>query len=219
MTRNSVISLICVALGLGACGKDTPPATSPDGGGAVAANDDGAGTEDAVEDGTDDLEPDPDSADDWDPEAGGSGYVADEGPVSPVEDPRADITEPTQMATVTIEIKSGGGKVRKNSPQYVQWNQLTRIPVDFQGQIHEFDVQVKNNGGNVGVILSYNVGADAVLADYSFDTKPKFREVLRIEDGMALAITVTPKTVKPYSKKEREKLEGKSEKDPLAGAK
>ena len=101
----------------------------------------------------------------------------------------------------------------------MQWDQLTRIPVDFNGQIHEFDVQVANKGGQVGVTISYNVGSEAVLADYKFDTKPKFREVLRIDNGMALAITVTPKTVKPYTKKEREKLEGKAEKDPLAGAK
>ncbi len=210
-----------MALGLGACGKDNAPTTAPEGGGAVASTEQPPAspeTSEPAEDGTDGLEADPDSAADWNPEAGDSDYVAEDGPVAPVEDPRADITEPTEMATVTIEIKGDGGKVRKNSPQYVQWDQLTRIPVDFQGQIHEFDVQVANKGGQVGVTISYNVGSDAVLADYKFDTKPKFREVLRIDNGMALAITVTPQTVKPYTKKERERLEGKAEKDPLAGA-
>jgi hypothetical protein len=224
VSRNSLIVLMTAALGVAACGKSkTPETTVPSDGGAPHSDAPvAAASASEPDDGTSDLEADPDSADDWDPEAGGSDYVAeaDAGPVSPVEDPRADLTEPTEMATVTIEIKGNGGKVRKSSPQYVQWKQLTRIPVDFEGQIHEFDLELsKSSASSLGVVISYTLGAEDVLRDYKFDTKPKFREVLRIDNGTALAITITPKTVKPYTKKEREKLEGGAEKDPLAGAK
>lgn len=224
--------LVGALTALFACQKTDAP-TPPDGGGAAPDPTADAGA-DPADLGAADPEPAADDAaagdtaadgapDDGAGDASGEGAVAvgdSGGPASVPEDPAEGLTAPTSMASVKLEIKGEDGKVFKDKPKVIRWDQLTRIPIDFGSRMHEFDLLLGQDGKKaVDVQLSYTVGGKEVLRKYRFDTKVGTREVIQIEGGVAVAVTVTPKTVKPKPAAERDKVKTSDSRDPLAGAK
>jgi hypothetical protein len=213
---------LVIVFALAACGKpDAPvPTTHPEEADAapVSESDPGPGPQPGSSDPEAPLPDEEASSSGADPESDPQPAARAPGdPVSVPEDPAEGLTEPTSFANVKLEIKQGP-KVHKDPGQTIRWDELTRIPIDVEGQIHEFLVHVTRAGENTEVMMSYNRAGNEILRKYTFDTKVKKREVLRIDDGTALAVTVTPLTVKPHksSHKKVERVEGN---DPLTGAK
>jgi hypothetical protein len=212
-----------------ACGKPaaTTPPVDP---GAAPSSDPAAPASDPAatpdEEGTPEAPAEAPAAEDGGGE-GGEGEaegaaVAVEDPNAPApvpEDPADGLTEPTSMASVKLEIKGEDGKVFKDKGKVIRWDQLTRIPIDFGSRMHEFDILLGQDKKSVGVQISYFVGGKEVLRKYRFDTKVGTREVIQIEGGVAVALTVTPKTIKPKPAAERDKVDAGGSRDPLAGAK
>lgn len=154
-----------------------------------------------------------------DPAASTGTWVDPEGPVPVPEDPSEGLSEPTSFANVKLEIKTSDGKVMRDKGKVIAWRQPTKIPFEFQGGVHEFVIDVVRDGKTANVELSYELDGMEVLRTYELETQIGKREVIRIEDGTALALTVTSKTIKPKTKAEREKIEARKGKDPLSGAK
>lgn len=226
VTRASTVTFFSVLLSvLPACGKPDAPTTPPgDPGGAPATTSEEAvpadGPDEVSEEEPDASEAAPQGASDEPTDDQTVAAVSDPNtPASVPEDPAEGLTEPTNMASVKLEIKGEDGKVFKDKPKVIRWDQLTRIPIDFGSRLHEFDLLLGQDKKSVDVQISYTVGGKEVLRKYRFDTKVGTREVIQIEGGVAVALTVTPKTIKPRPAAERDKVEAGGSRDPLAGAK
>lgn len=127
-----------------------------------------------------------------------------------------------QVALVKIEIKQPTGNVVKNEGDLVEWNEDAAVVIDTEDQKHAVSLKLgreSEKASKVNVTLAYDLDGQPVIAPYSFDTRVKKREVVRIEGGLAIAVTITPKTVQlEPPKKKREKIEGvKDPNDPLDG--
>jgi hypothetical protein len=226
--RASSLHLISIVVALAACAKpDAPSTTSPEdateptpvsesnpGPGPVPGDSDPEAP--TADDPTTDDPGTEDAAIDEAASADEPAARAPGDPVSVPEDPADGLTEPTSFANVKLEIKQGP-KVHKDPGQTIRWEELTRIPIEVEGQVHEFIVHVSRAGEKAEVMMSYNRGGKEILRKFTFDTKIKKREVLRIDDGSALAVTVTPQMVKP-AKSAHKKVEKVQGNEPLSGA-
>lgn len=132
-------------------------------------------------------------------------------------------TQTKHVAMVKVEIKQESGKVVKNSGDVVEWNKDAKVVIEADEHKHDVSLKVGREGDKskkLNVTLAYDRDGEAVIAPYSFDTRVKKREVIRIEGGIAIAVTVTPKTVKVEApkKKKRDKISGAEDPtDPLDG--
>ena len=217
--RASSLQVLSIVLVLAACGKkDAPPTTNP---GEVET----PVSESTPGPGPTSSDVDPEAPTAEDPSEGeGEGEPAGDEPVArapgdPVsvpEDPAEGITEPTSYANVKLEVKMGP-KVYRDPGKTIRWDELTKIPIDIDGQIHDFVVLVSREGEKAEIMMSYARGGTEILRKYTFDVKVKKREAFSTDDGTALAVTVTPQMVKPHKSghKKVEKVEGN---DPLVGA-
>jgi hypothetical protein len=137
------------------------------------------------------------------------------------EEEHAEAASTKQLALVKIEIKEPGGKVVANEGDLVEWNEDANVVIDAERR-HAVTLELKREGdrtNKIKVKLAYDVDGQPIIAPHSFDTRVKKREVIRIEGGLAIAITVTPKTVQVEPpKKKREKIDGVGDpNDPLDG--
>ncbi len=221
--RASSLQILSIVLVLAACGKkDAPATTHPDDGQTtqVSESNPGPGPSDS------DVDPEAptaeESGDEGDESEGTSEASTGRAPGDPVsvpEDPASEITEPTSFANVKLEVKMGP-KVYRDPGKVIRWDELTKIPLDIDGQTHDFVVLVSRENeksDKVEIMMSYVRGGTEILRKYTFDVKAKKREAFSTDDGTALAVTVTPQIVKPAKSghKKVEKVEGD---DPLVGA-
>ncbi|MBL4686972.1 MAG: hypothetical protein JKY37_20420 [Nannocystaceae bacterium] len=223
-----VLSLVIAAsaLGLG-CSKDTAPTTPPTDASAPNATDasdapsESPDDESQTDDGTADAKG-TDATTDTAPEDApvSAGPLTDEyGAVAVAKNPRAEVTEVSKWASLKTEIRTPSGKVFKDKGKAFPYDQPTRLDFDFEGITHTFLIDLERAGkGKASVKLTYLAGGEEVVRNYGFDAKLNKREVLRLDDGTALALTVSNKTIKPLPKEEREQLKGADgSRDPLAG--
>lgn len=111
-----------------------------------------------------------------------------------------------QVAQVKLEIRQESGKVAKNTAQ-LEWNAASGISfeaADHQHDVHLELVRPSAKSNKLSITVAYERDGEAIIAPYTVDTKVKKREVIRIEGGLAIALTVTPKKVKvaaPIDKK------------------
>lgn len=160
------------------------------------------------------------------------------GPAAPVGAAEGDQTAeaPRQVAQIKIEIKLESGRVIKPEDNFtVEFGVDNSLEIQAEGSSHLFSVKVDKKGSkkdskDVSVTVGYNRDGEAVIAPYTFDTKVKKREVVRVEGGLAIALTVTPKkaegdkppedeeVVPEEKQKPRDKIEiSEDEDDPLGG--
>jgi hypothetical protein len=137
-------------------------------------------------------------------------------------DGETEAAQTRQLALVKIEIKQPSGKIVKNEGALVEWNENASVVIDADERKHAVSLQVKRESekaSKLEVTLAYDVDGNPIIAPYSFDTRVKKREVIHIEGGLAIALTVTPKTVRAEPpKKKREKIEDAGNaNDPLDG--
>jgi hypothetical protein len=228
MRRNTFVSLIAALTLLApfACDKSSPDSAPPDAGDAppvaeVDASDAQSGEDDATDDPVaeapdDSPQPSEEPADD--DAAPIPVATSPSGPRPVPADPAEGLTEPTNMATIRLEIKDQDGKVFKDSPKVVHWDERFRIPVDIGSRVHEVDVEVGRDGKTIDLVLGYLLDGQELVRNFRLEINPNKRELIRIEGGIALAITVGSKTIKPKPQKERDQVKAPSGSDPLEGA-
>jgi hypothetical protein len=216
------ILALTTAFAASACDKpssgpaSTPPqaaaeddTSSPAEGAAPPVEDEA--TAEPEEPGSEGLEPD-----DGDAGLGPAAETASTDPVEVPEDPAEGLTEPTSFATVKMEIRTPDGKVFRDNGKVIRWDQLTRIPIDFEAKQHEFIVEVKRSGKKATIELSYVLDGTDVVRNVPIETKIGKRELLRIDDGTALAVTIGTKTIKPKPPSQQ-KIETPKGNQPLTG--
>ena len=216
MMRTTLLSVLA-SLTLHGCDKSSPDSASPDDAGAVVSAEPAA-LESAPEPAADPA-PEPEGEDE-EPEDEPLPVVATpEGPSPVPADPAVGLTQPTSMATVKLEIKDDGGKVLKDKPRVLRFDETFRIPLELGGRVHELDIEVTREGkGFEVVVVSYVLEGQQLVRNYRMEASANKREVIHIEGGIGLAITVGSKTIKPKPQKERDKVETPAGDDPLAGA-
>lgn len=136
----------------------------------------------------------------------------------------AEKAETKNVALVKVEIRQESGKVIKNNGDLVGWNEDASLKIKSDDITHALEVKVVRDGDKskkASVTLAYARGGEAIIAPYTFDVKLKKREVIQIEGGLAIALTVVPKKVAvkkeeapPSDSHKVEKIDGD---DPLAG--
>ena len=113
------------------------------------------------------------------------------------ENTKAEAEADREVAQVKIEIKLESGRVVKPDDLFtVDYGVENALEIQADGSSHQLKLKVDrkgNKGKFVALTVGYDRDGEAVVAPYTFDAKVKKREVLRIEGGMALAFTITPK--------------------------
>jgi hypothetical protein len=124
------------------------------------------------------------------------------------------------MALVKIEVRLEDGGVVKNKGDLLKWNNKGTVVFDGQGQTHSFEITPRHNGDKLSIKIGYSRNGEPIFAPFDYETGPNQRELLEIDDGLSLAITVTPKKVDSKSKPKRDdSIEGPEDDDPLGGIK
>jgi len=116
------------------------------------------------------------------------------------EDNEVQAESPREVAQIKIELKLDSGRVVKMDDLFtVDWGVQNQLEIEADGSNHQLSLMVERTGDKKSKKLSITVGYDrdgeAIIAPYTFDTKLKKREVVRIEGGLAIALTVTPKVL------------------------
>jgi hypothetical protein len=103
----------------------------------------------------------------------------------------------TNKAHVKLEIKQEDGKVLRNKGDLLDWGQSGTVVIEADEHKHAIELQLtKGSDSTLTVTLAYERDGNPVVAPYTFDTKLKKREVIHIEGGAAIALTISPKAVK-----------------------
>lgn len=128
-----------------------------------------------------------------------------------------------QVAQVKVELKTEGGRVIKGDAQ-LEWGAPGNVELASEGHTHTIGLEVARAADDkpeVTVTLRYHLDDKLVVAPFTFDAKVKKREVLRIEGGPAIALTVTPKKVKappPEEEAPKDKIDVQGDPEsPLGG--
>ena len=137
-----------------------------------------------------------------------------------------------EVAQIKIEIKLESGRVVKPDDNFtVDFGVENSLAIEADGSRHQFMLKVerkadasdegegkkkkdKKKDEVVALTVGYDRDGEPIVAPYTFDAKLKKREVLRIEGGMALACTITPKKVKGDAPPPDETEEEPEDKDP-----
>lgn len=171
-----------------------------------------------------------------DDEAGEDGDEGTEGDGSEgAEQPKDEV------AQVKIEIKLESGRVVKPESAFtLDYGVDSNLEIQAEGAKHQFLLNIKRKGKEgkdakeVSITVGYDRDGEAIIAPFTFDAKVKKREVLRIEGGIAIAFTITPKKVEgaappegeqqpeqpqeqPKEKEKKKKIETCDSDDPLCG--
>lgn len=149
--------------------------------------------------------------------------------------PKTEAEPARQVAQVRIEVKLESGRVVKPESDFtVDYGVDSELELQAEGASHQFLLNIKPKGDGkkeVSITVGYDRDGEAIITPYTFDAKVKKREVLRIEGGVAIAFTITPKKVEgegaeppadeeqpaPPKKKPKDKIEVCEENDPLCG--
>jgi hypothetical protein len=146
-----------------------------------------------------------------------------------------------EVAQVKIEIKLESGRVVKPESAFtIDYGVDSNLEIQAEGAKHQFMLNIKRKGKEgkeakeVSITVGYDRDGEAIIAPFTFDAKVKKREVLRIEGGIAIAFTITPKKVEgvappegeqqpeeplepPKEKEKKKKIETCDSDDPLCG--
>jgi hypothetical protein len=159
---------------------------------------------------------------------------ADEG-VAASDADDAEEDAPKDVASVKIELKQPSGKVLKYDGAILDWGADGNVSFKADDHVHDVALRIDRAGDQKAISLTvgYTKDGQPIIASHTVDSEIKKREVIRIEGGLAIAITVTPKankaaTPKPEEEepKEEEKpkkkdriIDGGGGNDPLDGVK
>ena len=121
-----------------------------------------------------------------------------------------------------VEIKQSSGKVLRGKPRQLEWEAQSSVQLEADGHVHDVQLQVEkkdDQGRKLGVTLAYDVDGEAVIAPFEYDTTAKKREILRVDGGIALAVTLTPKKIEIEAPEPDDDIEVPDGQNPLDGLK
>lgn len=147
--------------------------------------------------------------------------------------------EPADQASVKIELKQPSGKILKYDGALLDWGADGNVTFKQDDHVHDVSLRIDRSddkGAAISLTVGYTKDGKPIIEPQTVDSEIKKREVIRIEGGVAIAITVTSKNAKaappppaeepkeeeppaeePKPKKKR--LEGGGGDDPLDGLK
>ncbi len=122
---------------------------------------------------------------------------ADQG--TTVGDRSATASQPAdEVAKVKLEIKLESGQVlRPENAITVSYGVESTLEIPAAGVMHRFLLNVKRQDGTIGdaEVLSITVGYDrdgeAIIAPFTFNAKAGKLEVLHVEPGIEIRLTIT----------------------------
>jgi hypothetical protein len=102
-----------------------------------------------------------------------------------------------QVAQAKVEVKTDAGAVLK-SHLNLDWGSDGTVELAAGDNKHAVGLRVVRNGdgSDITITLSYGVDGSPIIEPYTFDSSVGKREVITIEDGGAIALTVTSQQVK-----------------------
>ena len=107
--------------------------------------------------------------------------------------------ETRNVASVKVELKQENGKVLKYDGAVLDWGADGNVEFKYDDHIHDVALRIDRPNDKEKLIkltVGYTKDGRAVIEPHTLDSEIKKREVIRIDGGVAIAITVTPKNVK-----------------------
>lgn len=107
--------------------------------------------------------------------------------------------ETRSIASVKVELKQPSGKVLKVDGAILDWGGDGEIQFKYDDHVHDVALRVDRPNDKEKLIkltVGYSKDGRAVIEPHTVDSEIKKREVIRIDGGVAIAITVTAKNVK-----------------------
>lgn len=104
-----------------------------------------------------------------------------------------------EVAIVKVEVKLESGKVIKHDGVLFEWGDEGNVVLKYDDHTHDVALKVDRpdeNGKKIDLTVGYSRDGTLVITPQQVSTEAKKREVIRIEGGAAIALTVTPKKVK-----------------------
>jgi hypothetical protein len=118
---------------------------------------------------------------------------------APADDAAPAAEAEHNVASVKVELKQASGKVLKYDGALLEWG--AEGNVEFKYDDHVYDIallidRVDDKQKQIKLTVGYSKDGHAVIEPTTLDSEIKKREVVRVDGGIAIAITVTPKNVK-----------------------
>jgi len=104
-----------------------------------------------------------------------------------------------EVAIVKVEVKLESGKVIKHDGVLFEWGDEGNVVLKYDDHTHDVALKVDRpdeNGKKIDLTVGYSRDGTLIITPQQVSTEAKKREVIRIEGGAAIALTVTPKKVK-----------------------
>jgi len=128
------------------------------------------------------------------PSAPATGHAADR-----VADEIPQSAAIVEVAIVKVEVKLESGKVIKHDGVLFEWGDEGNVVLKYDDHTHDVALKVDRpdeNGKKISLTVGYARDGESIIQPQTVATEAKKREVIRIEGGSAIALTVTPKKVK-----------------------
>ncbi|MFO0635718.1 MAG: hypothetical protein U0168_22995 [Nannocystaceae bacterium] len=113
--------------------------------------------------------------------------------------------EPVETASIKIELKQASGKVLKYDGAQLEWGADGNVEFKADNHVHDIALRIdRAEGGGKAIDLTVGYARDGheIMAETTIASEIKKREVIRIEGGIAIAITVSAKASKQEQPKE-----------------
>lgn len=151
-----------------------------------------------------------------------------------------DAEAPVDMASVKIELKQASGKVLKYDGAQLEFGADGNVTFKHDDHVHDVSLRIDRAGEGskaISLTVGYTKDGSAVIAPQTVESEIKKREVISIEGGVAIAITVSAKATKDAPKEKappaeepapeepppppprKDKIDGGGGNDPLDGLK
>jgi len=107
--------------------------------------------------------------------------------------------EQRNVASVKIELKQPSGKVLKYDGAVLEWGADGNVEFKYDDHVHDVALRIERPNDKekqIKLTVGYSKDGRAVIEPHTLDSEIKKREVVRIDGGVAIAITVTAKNVK-----------------------
>lgn len=129
---------------------------------------------------------------------------ADDG-VTPADDAEDD-EGPKDVASVKIELKQPSGKVLKYDGAQLEFGADGNVTFKADDHVHDVSLRIERASDQskaISLTVGYTKDGQAIIAPQTVDSEIKKREVIRIEGGVAIAITVSAKATKKAAPEEK----------------
>jgi len=128
---------------------------------------------------------------------------ADEG-VALADGDDAEDDAPKDVASVKIELKQASGKVLKYDGALLEFGADGNVTFKADDHVHDVSLRIdRAEGKAISLTVGYTKDGNAIITPQTVDSEIKKREVIRIEGGVAIAITVTSKVAKKAAPEEK----------------